>query len=94
VVGNDALTVPADTSSIHPGWGIRIALLDAQGDLIANNVIAGNANIGVLGIALSGSGSRATESPTTGSAARTSRSRSRAAPTTASRRPARSAART
>jgi nucleotide-binding universal stress UspA family protein len=52
VVGNDALTVPANTSSIHPGWGIGIALLGAQGDLIANNVIAGNANIGVLGIAL------------------------------------------
>jgi hypothetical protein len=52
VLGNDALTVPANTSSVHPGWGTGIALLGVQGDLIANNVIAGNANVGVLGIAL------------------------------------------
>jgi hypothetical protein len=52
VLDNNVLTVPANTSSVHPGWGIGIALLGAQGDLIANNVITGNTNVGVLGIAL------------------------------------------
>jgi hypothetical protein len=52
VLGNNAVDVPANTASVRPGAGIGIDLLGAYGDLIADNVIAGNRNVGVLGLQL------------------------------------------
>jgi hypothetical protein len=50
IVANNNLSVPSNTSSERPGWGIGIVLLGAYGDLVRRNVLAGNRNIGVLGL--------------------------------------------
>jgi hypothetical protein len=49
-VSNNNLTVPSNTSSERPGWGIGIVLLGAYGDLVTGNVLAGNRNAGILGL--------------------------------------------
>jgi hypothetical protein len=50
IVSNNNLSVPSNTSSARPGWGIGIVLLGTYGDLFAENVVAGNRNIGALGV--------------------------------------------
>jgi len=50
IVANNNLSVPSDTSSERPGWGIGIVLLGTYGDLVTRNVLAGNRNVGVLGL--------------------------------------------
>lgn len=52
VIDNNALDVPSNTASVRPGAGIGIDLLGSYGDLIAGNRIAGNRNVGVLGLQL------------------------------------------
>jgi len=52
VLGNNALDVPGETASVRPGAGIGIELLGAEADLIADNVVSDNRNIGVLGLPL------------------------------------------
>jgi len=52
VTENNSLDVPAETSSVRPGAGIGIDLLGAYGDLISDNVISGNRNVGVLALEL------------------------------------------
>jgi hypothetical protein len=49
-VSNDNLSVPSDTSSERPGWGIGMVLLGAYGDLVAGNVLADNRNVGILAL--------------------------------------------
>lgn len=56
VLDNDAVHVPAETSSLRPGVGIGIDLLGSIGDLVTANVFADNRNIGVLGLQLPVSG--------------------------------------
>jgi hypothetical protein len=51
-IDNNTLDVPSETSSVRPGAGIGIDLLGAYGDLIEDNEISGNRNIGVLGLEL------------------------------------------
>jgi hypothetical protein len=50
IVSNNNLSVPSNTSSERPGWGIGIVLLGAYGDLIKGNVLVGNRNAGILGL--------------------------------------------
>ena len=50
IVANNNLSVPSNTSSARPGWGIGIALLGAYGDLFAENVVARNRNVGILAL--------------------------------------------
>jgi hypothetical protein len=50
IVGNTNLTAPANSTAAQIPWGIGFLLLGAYGDLVANNVITGNANFGLLGI--------------------------------------------
>jgi hypothetical protein len=50
IVANNNLSLPSDTSSERPGWGIGIVLLGAYGDLVTKNVLARNRNVGVLGL--------------------------------------------
>ena len=52
VLDNDALDVPSNTDAVMPGAGIGIDLLGSYADLIADNRIAGNRNVGVLGLQL------------------------------------------
>jgi hypothetical protein len=52
VLDKNALGVPSNTSSVRPGAGIGVDLLGSYGDLIADNTIVGNRNIGVLGLEL------------------------------------------
>jgi hypothetical protein len=52
VLENNALDVPSNTASVRPGAGIGVDLLGSYGDQIAGNTIAGNANVGVLGLQL------------------------------------------
>ena len=52
IIDNDNLTAPANTSSGRPGAGIGIALLGAYADLVSDNVIAGNRNVGILALEL------------------------------------------
>jgi hypothetical protein len=52
VLDNNALDVPANTASVRPGAGIGVDLLGSYGDLIADNLIADNRNIGLLGLPL------------------------------------------
>lgn len=52
VIGNNALDVPSNSASLRPGAGIGVDLLGSYGDLIADNQIAGNRNISVLGLQL------------------------------------------
>jgi hypothetical protein len=52
VLGNNALDVPSNTASVRPGAGIGIDLLGSYGDLIADNLVAGNHNIGLLALQL------------------------------------------
>lgn len=52
VLGNNALDVPTNTASVRPGAGIGIDLLGSYGDLIVDNQISGNRNIGLLGLPL------------------------------------------
>src|SRR5207253_10778799 len=52
VLDNNALDVPSNTASVRPGAGIGVELLGSYGDLIAGNAIAGNRNVGVLGLQL------------------------------------------
>jgi hypothetical protein len=52
LVANNALDVPSESASVRPGSGIGIDLLGADGDLITGDVIAGNVNVGVLGLQL------------------------------------------
>jgi hypothetical protein len=52
VLDNNALDVPANTASVRPGAGIGIDLLGSYGDLITDDTIAGNRNIGLLGLPL------------------------------------------
>jgi hypothetical protein len=50
IVANNNLSVPSDTSSERPGWGIGIVLLGTYGDLVTKNVLARNRTVGVLGL--------------------------------------------
>jgi hypothetical protein len=52
VLDNNALDVPSNTSSVRPGAGIGLDLLGSYGDLVADNAIVGNRNVGVLGLEL------------------------------------------
>ena len=52
VIANNALDTPSETASVRPGAGIGIELLGTAADLIANNIIRGNRNIGVLELPL------------------------------------------
>ena len=52
VLDNNALDVPSNTASVRPGAGIGVDLLGSYGDLIADTLIAGNGNIGLLGLQL------------------------------------------
>jgi len=52
VLDNNALAMPSNTASVRPGAGIGVDLLGSYGDLIAGNLIAGNRNVGVLGLEL------------------------------------------
>ena len=52
VLDNNASDVPTNTASVRPGTGIGIDLLGSYGDLISNNLLAGNRNVGVLGLPL------------------------------------------
>jgi hypothetical protein len=47
---NDNLTAPSNTASARPGWGIGIVLLGTYGDLLADNVLGGNRNAGILAL--------------------------------------------
>jgi hypothetical protein len=50
IVANNNLSVPSNTSSERPGWGIGIVLLGAYGDLVTRNILADNRNVGLLGL--------------------------------------------
>ena len=50
IVANNNLSVPSNTSSERPGWGIGMVLLGTYGDLVTQNVLAGNRNVGVLAL--------------------------------------------
>ena len=50
IVGNSNLTTPVNATTAQIPWGIGFLLLGAYGNLVANNVITGNANFGLLGI--------------------------------------------
>jgi hypothetical protein len=52
VLDNDALDVSANTTSVRPAAGVGLDLLGSYGDLITDNQIAGNRNIGLLGVQL------------------------------------------
>jgi hypothetical protein len=52
VLANNALDVPSNTASVRPGAGIGVDLLGSYGDLVSDNLILGNHNIGVLGLQL------------------------------------------
>jgi hypothetical protein len=52
VLDNNALDVPSNTASVRPGAGIGVDLLGSYGDLVTGNLIAGNRNIGLLGLQL------------------------------------------
>ncbi len=58
IVANNNLSVPANTSSERPGWGIGIVLLGAYGDLVTKNVLADNRTVGVLGLEFPGGAGR------------------------------------
>jgi hypothetical protein len=45
---NNNLTAPANETTIQLPWGTGIELLGTYGDLIANNVVTGNRNFGIL----------------------------------------------
>src|SRR5439155_579296 len=49
IVANNNLSVPSNTSSERPGWGIGIVLLGGYGDLVTGNILARNRNVGILG---------------------------------------------
>ena len=49
---NDALAVPSNTASFRPGSGIGVDLLGGYGNLIADNEIVDNRNVGILGLPL------------------------------------------
>lgn len=48
ILANNSINVPSNTSSERPGWGIGIVLLGTYGDLVSQNVVARNRNVGVL----------------------------------------------
>ena len=50
IVANNDLEVPSNTSSERPGWGIGIVLLGTYGDLVTENVLTGNRNVGILAL--------------------------------------------
>lgn len=50
IVANNNLSVPSNTASERPGWGIGIVLLGTYGDLVTENVLAENRNVGVLAL--------------------------------------------
>jgi hypothetical protein len=50
IVANNNSSAPANTSSLRPAAGIGIALLGAYGDLFADNLVAGNRNVGILAL--------------------------------------------
>jgi hypothetical protein len=50
IVANNDGAAPANTSSFRPGAGIGVSLLGAYGDLLADNVVAANRNIGILAV--------------------------------------------
>jgi hypothetical protein len=50
IVSNGNLTTPANSQVAQIPWGIGFLLLGAYGDLVANNVITGNPNFGLLGL--------------------------------------------
>jgi hypothetical protein len=50
IVSNGNITTPANSETAQLPWGIGFLLLGAYGDLVANNVITGNPNFGLLGI--------------------------------------------
>jgi hypothetical protein len=50
IVRNANVTTPASTATAQIPWGIGLLLLGAYGDLVTNNVITGNASVGLLGI--------------------------------------------
>jgi hypothetical protein len=50
IVANNNLSVPSNTSSERPGWGIGIVLLGTYGDLVTQNVLARNRSVGVLAL--------------------------------------------
>jgi hypothetical protein len=50
IVANNNLSVPSNTSSERPGWGIGIVRLGAYCDLVTKNVLARNRTVGVLGL--------------------------------------------
>lgn len=52
IVANNNPTAPANTSSLRPAAGVGIALMGAYGDLVADNLISGNRNIGILAVEL------------------------------------------
>jgi hypothetical protein len=49
-VANNNLTVPSDTTAGRPGFGLGIVLLGAYGDLVDQNRLLGNREIGILGL--------------------------------------------
>lgn len=50
IVANNDLTVPSDTASARPGWGVGIVLLGAYGDLFVDNDVLANRNVGLLAL--------------------------------------------
>jgi hypothetical protein len=50
IIGNNNQSAPANNSSFRPGAGIGVALLGAYGDLLADNVITANRNVGILAL--------------------------------------------
>jgi hypothetical protein len=52
IVGNDNATAPANSSSLRPAAGIGIALMGAYGDLVTEDTVTGNRNIGILALEL------------------------------------------
>jgi hypothetical protein len=50
IIANNNQTAPANSSSFRPGAGIGIALQGAYGDLLADNAITANRNVGILAV--------------------------------------------
>ena len=49
MVENNNLTTPANSTTAEAPWGVGVEMPGVYADLVENNVIAGNANNGVLG---------------------------------------------
>ncbi len=50
IVDNSNLSTPVNSQTAKLPWGVGFLLIGAYGNLVANNVITGNANFGLLGI--------------------------------------------